>query len=69
MYDGTTNNVVISMIQACLSVDWKVLTQEALKGTKSDVHQPMLKTTIDDTDYVIIGTLNTTPTIPESILE
>ncbi|CAG9885774.1 hypothetical protein BOVA711_4067 [Bacteroides ovatus] len=30
---------------------------------------PTLKTTIDNTDYTIIGTLDTHPEIPENILE
>lgn len=56
-------------MQICLGIDWKELIQETTKGIKRDVRQPLLKTTIDDTNYVIIGTLNTIPSIPENILE
>lgn len=70
MYDGVTNNVVTKMIEICLGVDWETLIEGTLKGkTKRDINQPWLKTTVDDTDYVIIGILNTTPAIPENILE
>lgn len=69
MYDGVTDNSIMNMIQVCLGVDWKELVRDVLKGAKSEVRIPTLKTTIDDTDYVIIGTLNTTPTIPENIIE
>lgn len=70
MYDGVTNNAVTRLIQTYLGVDWKDLAEEALKvKTKSDFPQPMLKTTIDNTDYVIIGILNTTPAIPNNVLK
>ncbi|WP_370860832.1 hypothetical protein [Parabacteroides faecis] len=70
MNDGETNDVIINIIQDCLGVDWKALIEGTLKGkTKSVLRLPRLKTTIDDTDYIIIGILNITPAIPENILK
>lgn len=70
LYDGvTTANIVLPMIQSYLGVDWKELTQQALKSKMADVTPPVLKMTVDDTDYTIIGIFNTTTTIPEDILE
>lgn len=69
LFDGYTNvNVVINMIQACLGVDWEALIQGATNRSIA-IPQPTLKTTIDNTNYTIVGILNTTPTIPENILE
>lgn len=68
LYDGITNaDAVLALIETCLGIDWKELVKKVL--TKSDMRLPSLKTTIDNTDYVIIGTVNTMPKIPENILE
>ncbi len=69
LYDGGTSvNAVINLIQRYLSVDWEKLIQNA--PIRSDhIIVPTLKTTIDNTDYTIIGILNTYPEIPENILE
>lgn len=69
LFDGATNvNAVAGLIQRYLKVDWEQLINKAL--TKSDyLIIPTLKTTIDNTDYTIIGTLDTRPEIPENILE
>lgn len=56
------------MIQVCLGVDWKALVHETLSRSVG-IEEPILKTTIDDTNYTIVGILNTTPAIPENILE
>lgn len=72
LFDGVTDaKAVIYIIQKCLGVDWEKLAKgETVKSTKSSaVVPPTLKTTIDDTNYVITGTLNITPAIPENILE
>ena len=56
------------IIQRYLKIDWEQLINKAL--TRSDyLIIPTLKTTIDNTDYTIIGTLDTRPEIPENILE
>lgn len=69
MYDGITNTSVIPMIASCLGVDWEELAKATLKGNRSNmIVQPTLKTTVDDTDYVIIGNLDITPVIPENYL-
>lgn len=66
---GDTNtNAVINIIKACLGVDLRIPVQEAANRS-INIPQPTLKTTIDHTNYTIAGTLNTTPTIPENILE
>ncbi|MCS2502071.1 hypothetical protein PO259_02635 [Bacteroides ovatus] len=69
LFDGVTSvNAVINLIQRYLKVDWEQLINKAL--TRSDyLIIPTLKTTIDNTDYTIIGTLDTHPEIPENILE
>ena len=69
LFDGVTNaNAVVNLIQRYLKVDWEQLINKAL--TRSDyLIIPTLKTTIDNTDYTIIGTLDTRPEIPENILE
>ena len=69
LFDGVTSvNAVINLIQRYLKVDWEQLINKAL--TRSDyLIIPTLKTTIDNTDYTIIGTLDTRPEIPENILE
>ena len=48
--------------------DWKELVEKALTRSEHTI-VPTLKTTIDNTDYTIIGILNTYPEIPENILE
>ena len=69
LLDGeTSSNTVINMIQVCLGVDWKALVHETLSRSVG-IEEPILKTTIDDTNYTIVGVLNTTPAIPENILE
>ena len=66
--DVTSVNAVINLIQRYLKIDWEQLINKAL--TRSDyLIIPTLKTTIDNTDYTIIGTLDTRPEIPENILE
>jgi len=69
LFDGVTSvNAVINLIQRYLKIDWEQLINKAL--TRSDyLIIPTLKTTIDNTDYTIIGTLDTRPEIPENILE
>ena len=69
LFDGVTSvNAVINLIQRYLKIDWEQLINKAL--TRSDyLIIPTLKTTIDNTDYTIIGTLDTHPEIPENILE
>ena len=69
LFDGVTSvNAVVNLIQRYLKVDWEQLINKAL--TRSDyLIIPTLKTTIDNTDYTIIGTLDTHPEIPENILE
>lgn len=69
LFDGVTNaNAVVNLIQRYLKVDWEQLINNA--PTRSDyLIIPSLKTTIDNTDYTIIGTLDTRPEIPENILE
>ena len=69
LYDGVTSaNAVLNLISRFLGVDWKELVKKAL--TRSEhIIVPTLKTTIDNTDYTIIGILNTYPEIPENILE
>mgnify|MGYP000010790680 CR=1 FL=1 len=46
----------------------KELVEKALTRSEHTI-VPTLKTTIDNTDYTIIGILNTYPEIPENILE
>lgn len=69
LFDGVTSvNAVINLIERYLKVDWEQLINNA--PTRSDyLIIPSLKTTIDNTDYTIIGTLDTRPEIPENILE
>ena len=69
LFDGVTSvNAVINLIPRYLKIDWEQLINKAL--TRSDyLIIPTLKTTIDNTDYTIIGTLDTRPEIPENILE
>lgn len=70
IFDGITSvDTVMNMIQTYLGVDWKKIVQEIPKGTKNEVIQPILKTTIDNTNYTIIGTFDTIPVIPEHVLE
>lgn len=68
LFDGyTETKVILNLIQNYLGVDWKELPHNAL--TKTNVVIPSLKTTIDNTDYTIIGILSITPSIPENILK
>lgn len=55
LFDGVTSvNAVINLIQRYLKIDWEQLINKAL--TRSDyLIIPTLKTTIDNTDYTIIG--------------
>lgn len=66
--DRETNPIVMTMIQSYLGVDWKALAKEVLSRSTS-IPQPTLTMTIDKTDYIIRGILNTTPAIPEDILK
>ena len=69
LYDGVTSaNAVLNLISRFLGVDWKELVEKALTRSEHTI-VPTLKTTIDNTDYTIIGILNTYPEIPENILE
>lgn len=69
LYDGVTSaNAVLNLISKFLGVDWKELVEKALSRSEHTI-VPTLKTTIDNTDYTIIGILNTYPEIPENILE
>lgn len=68
LFDEDTNvNAVIGLIQRYLGVDWEKLINNAT--TKSNYVIPVLKMTIDDTDYAIKGILSINPTIPENILK
>ena len=69
LYDGVTSaNAVLNLISKFLDIDWKELVEKALTRSEHTI-VPTLKTTIDNTDYTIIGILNTYPEIPENILE
>ena len=64
----TSANAVLNLISKFLDIDWKELVEKALTRSEHTI-VPTLKTTIDNTDYTIIGILNTYPEIPENILE
>ena len=68
MENGITSYAILGLIQRYLDVDWKELVEKALTRSEHTL-VPTLKTTIDNTDYTIIGILNTYPEIPENILE
>ena len=66
--EHTNANAVINLMHRFLNVKWGELPIEP--ATKSNyLIIPSLKTTIDNTDYTIIVTLDTRPEIPENILE
>ena len=66
--DGiTTTDIVISLLRKFLDVDLTDWVQNATKSIGPRV--PMLKMTVDNTDYTIIGVLDTSLTIPENVIE
>lgn len=70
LFDGITAvNTVIKMIQSYLGIDWEELTQQATKSNIGDMTPPLLKMTVDNTKFNVIGIFSTTTTIPEDILE
>lgn len=70
LFDGITNvDTVIRMIQSYLGVNWEELIQQATKSNMGDMIPPVLKMTVDNTDFNIIGVFSATSAIPEGILE
>lgn len=69
LYDDVTEvDYIINIISRILGVDWKELVQNSLTRT-APIILPLLKTTIDNTDYIIIGTMDNYTSLPENILE
>lgn len=73
--NGGISNNVFSIIQYYLDINWEKLTQQQTPQKKDHstrnnvIISPKLEITEDDTEYRIIGTLATHPTMPEGILK
>lgn len=73
--NGGISNNVFSIIQYYLDINWEKLAQQQTPQKKdystrnNVIISPKLEITEDDTEYRIIGTLATHPTMPEGILK